>query len=38
VPPVAAIANAIYKAVGVRLRHSPMSPGRVMAEMLAKGK
>jgi xanthine dehydrogenase molybdenum-binding subunit len=38
VPPVAAIANAIYKAVGVRLRHSPMSPGRVMTEMLAKGK
>jgi CO/xanthine dehydrogenase Mo-binding subunit len=38
VPPVAAIANAIYKAVGVRLRHSPMSPGRVMTEILAKGK
>src|SRR5919109_504750 len=38
VPPVAAIANAIYKAIGVRLRHSPMSPGRVMTEMLAKGK
>jgi CO/xanthine dehydrogenase Mo-binding subunit len=37
VPPVAAIANAIYKAVGVRLRHSPMSPGRVMTEVLAKG-
>jgi CO/xanthine dehydrogenase Mo-binding subunit len=38
VPPVAAIANAIYRAIGVRLRDSPMSPGRVMAEMLAKGK
>jgi CO/xanthine dehydrogenase Mo-binding subunit len=37
VPPVAAIANAIYKAVGVRMRHSPMSPGRVMTEILAKG-
>jgi xanthine dehydrogenase molybdenum-binding subunit len=38
VPPVAAIANAIYRAIGVRLRDSPMSPGRVMAETLAKGK
>jgi CO/xanthine dehydrogenase Mo-binding subunit len=38
VPPVAAIANAIYKAVGVRLHHSPMSPGRVMTEILATGK
>jgi xanthine dehydrogenase molybdenum-binding subunit len=37
VPPVAAIANAIYKAVGVRMRHSPMSPGRVMTEILAEG-
>jgi CO/xanthine dehydrogenase Mo-binding subunit len=37
VPPVAAIANAIYRAVGVRMRHSPMSPGLVMREMLAKG-
>jgi xanthine dehydrogenase molybdenum-binding subunit len=37
VPPVAAIANAIYRATGVRMRHSPMSPGLVMTEMLAKG-
>src|SRR5687767_11090418 len=37
VPPVAAIANAIYKAVGVRMRHSPMSPARVMTEILTKG-
>jgi CO/xanthine dehydrogenase Mo-binding subunit len=37
VPPVAAIANAIYRATGVRLRHSPMSPGRVMTAVLAKG-
>jgi xanthine dehydrogenase molybdenum-binding subunit len=37
VPPVAAIANAIYRAVGVRMRHSPMSPGLVTAEILAKG-
>jgi CO/xanthine dehydrogenase Mo-binding subunit len=34
---VAAIANAIYRAVGVRMRHSPMSPGLVMTEILAKG-
>jgi CO/xanthine dehydrogenase Mo-binding subunit len=38
VPPVAAIANAISHAVGVRLRHLPMSPGRVATEILAKGK
>jgi CO/xanthine dehydrogenase Mo-binding subunit len=37
VPPVAAIANAIYRAVGVRIRDLPMSPGRVMMEILAKG-
>jgi CO/xanthine dehydrogenase Mo-binding subunit len=30
VPPPAAIANAIYRAVGVRLRELPMSPGRVI--------
>jgi xanthine dehydrogenase molybdenum-binding subunit len=29
VPPPAAIANAIYRAVGVRMRELPMSPGRV---------
>jgi CO/xanthine dehydrogenase Mo-binding subunit len=29
VPPPAALANAIYRAVGVRLRELPMSPGRV---------
>lgn len=37
VPPVAAIANAIYRAIGVRLRYSPMSPGRVAMEILEKG-
>jgi xanthine dehydrogenase molybdenum-binding subunit len=37
VPPVAAIANAIHKAVGVRMRHSPMSPAHVTTEILAKG-
>jgi CO/xanthine dehydrogenase Mo-binding subunit len=33
VPPPAAIANAIYRAVGVRLRRLPMSPGRVAAAL-----
>jgi CO/xanthine dehydrogenase Mo-binding subunit len=36
VPPPAAIANAIYRAVGVRMRHLPMSPGRVTKAILAK--
>lgn len=36
VPPPAAIANAIYRAVGVRMRQLPMSPGRVTKEILAK--
>ncbi|MCI0526814.1 MAG: molybdopterin-dependent oxidoreductase, partial [Nitrospira sp.] len=36
VPPVAAIANAIYHAVGVRMRQLPMSPGRVMEQILKK--
>ena len=30
VPPMAAIANAIYNAVGVRMRNLPMSPGKVL--------
>ena len=29
VPPMAAIANAIYDAVGIRMEELPMSPGRV---------
>jgi CO/xanthine dehydrogenase Mo-binding subunit len=33
VPPPAAIANAIYRAVGVRMRQLPMSPGRVAAAL-----
>jgi xanthine dehydrogenase molybdenum-binding subunit len=36
VPPPAAIANAIYQAVGVRMEELPMSPGRVVAKLLAK--
>ena len=33
VPPPAAIANAIYRAVGVRMHELPMSPGRVLKAM-----
>jgi CO/xanthine dehydrogenase Mo-binding subunit len=36
VPPMAAVANAIYNAVGVRMRELPMSPQRVLKAMLAK--
>jgi CO/xanthine dehydrogenase Mo-binding subunit len=35
VPPMAAIANAIYRATGTRLRQLPMSPGKVV-EALSK--
>jgi xanthine dehydrogenase molybdenum-binding subunit len=30
VPPPAAVANAIYRAIGVRMNRLPMSPGRVV--------
>jgi xanthine dehydrogenase molybdenum-binding subunit len=36
VPPPAAIANAIYRAVGVRMQELPMSPGRVLKAILAR--
>ncbi len=36
VPPMAAIANAIYDAVGVRLSELPMSPGKVRHAIEAK--
>ncbi|MDA1018523.1 MAG: xanthine dehydrogenase family protein molybdopterin-binding subunit [Planctomycetota bacterium] len=36
VPPPAAIANAIYDAVGVRYRHLPMSPPHVLQGILSK--
>lgn len=36
VPPPAAIANAIYNAVGVRVQKLPMSPARVLEALLAK--
>ena len=34
VPPIAAVANAIAGATGLRLRHTPMSPPRVLAALL----
>jgi CO/xanthine dehydrogenase Mo-binding subunit len=37
VPPAAAVANAIYHAVGVRMRRLPMSPGRVTERILKNG-
>jgi CO/xanthine dehydrogenase Mo-binding subunit len=36
VPPPAAVANAIYRAVGVRMQLLPMSPGRVSKAILEK--
>jgi CO/xanthine dehydrogenase Mo-binding subunit len=36
VPPPAALANAIYRAVGVRMTTLPMSPGRITQAMRAK--
>ena len=38
VPPMAAIANAVRNAVGVRMNSLPMSPGRIMEAMWAAGK
>jgi CO/xanthine dehydrogenase Mo-binding subunit len=36
VPPLAAVANAVYHAVGVRMDGLPMSPGAVMEAVLSK--
>lgn len=36
VPPPAALANAIYRAIGVRMRELPMSPGKVCKAILSK--
>ena len=36
IPPAAAIANAIYDAVGVRLREGPFTPKRVLAGLQKK--
>lgn len=37
VPPPAAIANAIYRALGVRLNQLPMTPGRIVKALGRKG-
>ncbi len=37
VPPVATIANAIHDALGIRLRESPMNPGRILTALDDKG-
>ena len=36
IPPIAALANAIYNAVGVRLTKLPMSPGSILEALEAK--
>jgi xanthine dehydrogenase molybdenum-binding subunit len=35
VPPMAAIANALYRAIGVRMRQLPMSPSKVLEALWA---
>ena len=37
VPPLAAVANAIYRATGKRLTDLPMTPGRILEAMGALG-
>ncbi|MFZ8942307.1 MAG: molybdopterin cofactor-binding domain-containing protein, partial [Gemmobacter sp.] len=37
VPPLAALANAVSRSAGVRMRHLPMSPPRVLAAITAGG-
>jgi len=34
VPPMAAVANAIYRATGVRMMELPMSPPRILKAIL----
>jgi CO/xanthine dehydrogenase Mo-binding subunit len=36
VPPAGALANAIYRAVGVRPAHLPMSPAQILEALWAK--
>jgi CO/xanthine dehydrogenase Mo-binding subunit len=38
VPPMAAIANAIYDAIGVRMNVLPMSPGNILKALWEKEK
>jgi CO/xanthine dehydrogenase Mo-binding subunit len=37
VPPLAAVANAVYDAVGVRMKELPMSPGKVLEALWERG-
>ncbi len=37
VPPMAAISNAIYQAIGIRMNQLPMAPGRVLEALWANG-
>jgi len=37
VPPMAAVANAVYRAIGIRLTELPMSPPRVLKAILEHG-
>ena len=36
IPPLAALANAIYNAVGVRMTKLPMTPGAILEALEAK--
>jgi CO/xanthine dehydrogenase Mo-binding subunit len=36
IPPLAAVANAVYQATGVRMDRLPMSPGNVLAALQAR--
>ena len=36
IPPLAALANAIYQAVGVRMDRLPMSPGAILEALQSK--
>jgi xanthine dehydrogenase YagR molybdenum-binding subunit len=38
IPTAAAIANAVYNAIGVRIRSLPITPDKVLAALAAKGK
>jgi xanthine dehydrogenase YagR molybdenum-binding subunit len=37
VPTAAAIANAVYNAIGARIRELPITPDRVLGALAAKG-
>ena len=36
IPPLAAVANAVYRAIGTRVNQLPMSPGRILATLWTK--